>query len=115
MKKDIIIYIPKKKIVKTKKEYEDAVEFDLELNFRIPKFPKSTNAGCKCYFAWNGLIRGYHIIKRIEEKNGFDCFTTGNHWPNGIYIVRDGKTLTQINTITCIPFRGFKYVTDEFD
>jgi len=110
---DIKIWIPKKEIKNIQREYIDAKNQELELNFRVPNFPTQSKIGDKCYFGWDGYLRGYHIIIEFWESNGFRCLTTGREWSEGKYIVRDGTTVQWLKKpIPTQPFRGFGYMSN---
>lgn len=109
--KDIVVYVPKKEIGNKGMEYIDAQKRKLQLYYRVSNFPKDTEPGDWCYFAWNGHVHGRHLIIGVKHlKEGFTCETTGREWPAGKYIIREGDTLEYMREkIEIDHFRGFKY------
>jgi hypothetical protein len=90
---DIIITIPKNiKWLDWKKECDEVENNpNMQLNFRLPRLPTKTKPGDKCYVLHNGYIKGFHIIHDLKFQKSFICKTTGQHWPEGNYIIRKGK------------------------
>lgn len=107
---DIVIKIPKKVAEVTLKEYIEASDKGMELNYKVPFFPKKAEKGDLCYFAVGNEIKGWHIIKRFAEDE-FTCEITGKKW-KGKFIIRDGNTLHKCKSLP-VPFklgRSFTYV-----
>lgn len=107
---DIIITIPKSVSWETWLAEAEAVEADPDacLNFRVANKPKSAGPGDKCFVVHDGFIRGYHVIKHIADRPGFQCQTTGKHWAPGTYIMRSGK-FHRVKPMSFDGFQGWRY------
>jgi len=111
---DIIVKIPQKEAKTVLAEYIIAKEKKLDLNYKIPFFPKKCKRGDKCYFTVGNEVKGWHIIKDFIEDE-FKCEITGKDW-KGKFVVREGATLVKCKSIP-IPFklgRSFTYVETTF-
>ena len=111
---DIVIKVPKDVAEVTLSEYIEAHDKQMELNYKVPFFPKKARRGDKCYFAVGNEIKGWHIIERFAEDE-FKCEITGKKW-KGKFIIRNGRTLHKCKSLP-VPFklgRSFTYVETTF-
>lgn len=93
-------------------ELRNAEEENLNLNFRVPHFPKKLKRGDRCYIVWKGKVRGWmYIVKTVEYENYWICHSTGRMWPKGKYIVRSGKFYEVENGAYMRGFQGIRSTT----
>ena len=111
---DIIITIPRRNDFKAWLwECENAEKNDLDLNFHVANLPKEVNPGDRCFVVYRGVIKGYNVIKELKQKPGFICSTTGMEWPEGKYIIREGKFYPLKEHISMKGFQGWRYVSGD--
>ena len=94
---DIIVYTTPDKLKHKCGLLEDDVDHSPTGDYfwRLPKMPREIMAGDRIYFATQGFIRGYFIIKEINFIEGiiFNC----SSW------------VDIITPIKIVHFQGFKY------
>ena len=95
------------------KELDDVRDGMMEMNYRVPSYPKQISVGDRCYVVHNGMIRGWMSITGIEEREeSFQCQTTGRTWTSGIYIKRSGPFHYLKHPIPMKGFMGYKYIQE---
>lgn len=104
---DIVITLPKSvSWADYEKELEVVKDGSHVINFKVPRLPKQTYVGDKCYLCYNGNIVGWMKIVGFQS-GGFTCTTTGRFW-EGNFIQRSGK-FNKIKPIPMKGFQGFRY------
>ena len=95
------------------RELDDVADGMMEMNYRLPSYPKRVTAGDRCYVVHDGMIRGWMTITGIEERTKpFQCQTTGTVWDAGVYIRRSGPFHYLSRPVPMKGFMGYKYITE---
>ncbi len=78
------------------------------LNYKTSAVPQRLEPGARVYVVYKGQIRGW--MKYVGVQTGpFRCTTTGQEWPEGIYLQRTGKFHYLPQTVLWTGFQGFRY------
>jgi len=60
--------------------------------YRVARVPRDLRRGDRVFLVWRGKVRGW--MKAIHDGDysmGFFCQVTDRYWPEGWYVVREGK------------------------
>ncbi len=99
---DIIIYTTEESL-NHKKGLKKGEEKFKEFYWSFPRLPKRLEQGDRVYFATNGFIRGFFIVKDINESPLFYADVPKNN------IIWSCKAWKDIKPIPTKSFQGFKY------
>lgn len=112
---DIVITIPKNiRWEDYLKEIFAVQDGSQSMMFKVPRLPKRTSLGDRCYLCYQGKIVGFMLINWIGYRPAFDCTTTGVHWDAGNYVARTGSFFKAYDDIEYKGFQGFRYAPVEW-
>lgn len=112
---DIVITIPKNIMWEDYlKEIFAVQDGSQSMMFKVPRLPKRTSLGDRCYLCYQGKIVGFMLINWIGYRPAFDCTTTGVHWDAGNYVARTGSFFKAYDDIEYKGFQGFRYAPVEW-
>lgn len=120
---DIVATWPKTRSLESYlEELEKASALGLDINFRVPSWPRWTFESLRvrpayCYMVHDGAIRGYNIIKYAtfyedREVARVENDSFAGFWPKGKYIVRNPKW-HPVEPIAMKGFQGWRWFNYE--
>lgn len=99
---DILVYTTEKKLLHKQGKLEDDDDYSEEGVYfwsfwNLPKI----QVGDRAYFAINGHIVGYFVVKEVDKS----CRS----------IVWDAESWKSITPVPTVRFQGFKYVSEKYE
>jgi len=110
---DIIVTTPKSERANAAAEARDCIaagggEYFRRFATRVA--PRKLAVGDRVYYVEAGFIRGYALVRRIEQRDApVVCDTSGRAWPPGCYVFMDAASWRWIRPIPMRGCQAFRY------